>query len=224
MHITPLGDAALVVHLCAGFEDDAERCLTVVTSAQSRLEAARLPGVIEIAPAFTTLGVFFDPLRTHDLEGGIAQALRKRSPKQRTKARRIDVPVCYSDEFAPDLADVAARAALTPAEVIELHWRGLYRVACVGFTPGFPYLSGLPEAIATPRRGKPRDAVPAGSVAIGGRQTGIYPHASPGGWNIIGRTPLRLFDPGADPPSVFVIGDAVRFRSITRAEFDSFSE
>jgi inhibitor of KinA len=167
--------------------------------------------------------VFFDPLQSENLEAAIAEALRRRSPKKAAKARTIEVPVCYSDEFAPDLADVAARAALTPEEVIALHTRASYRVACVGFTPGFPYLSGLPEVIATPRRTTPRNAVAAGSVAIGGRQTGIYPHVSPGGWNIIGRTPLRLFDPGAVPPSLFGIGAAVRFRSITRAEFDRLS-
>jgi inhibitor of KinA len=223
MHITPLGDAALVVHVCRGFEEDAERCLTAVTDARARLVAARLPGVIEIAPAFTTLGVFFDPLRTDALENGIETALRKPSSRRRGKVRTIDVPVCYDEEFAPDLGDVAARAALTTAAVVKLHARASYRVACVGFTPGFPYLAGLPQAIATPRRQSPRKAVAAGSVAIGGGQTGIYPHASPGGWNIIGRTPLRLFDPEAVPPSLLVMGDEVRFRQITRAEFDRLS-
>jgi inhibitor of KinA len=111
MHITPLGDAALVVHVCGGFEKDAERCLTAVTAARARLLAARLPGVIEIAPAFTTVAVFFDPLRTSELDAGILTALRKRSAKRRAKARTIRVPVCYDDEFAIDIGDVAARAA-----------------------------------------------------------------------------------------------------------------
>ena len=224
MHITPLGDSALVVHVCAGFEDDAERCLTAVTNAVARLAAARLPGVIEITPAFTTLGLFFDPLRTDELERGVAEALRRRAPKPRAEARTITVPVCYCEEFAPDLADVAAHTALTPAEVVERHAASSYRVACVGFTPGFPYLSGLPNALATPRRAIPRNEVAAGSVAIGGRQTGIYPQSSPGGWNIIGRTPLRLFNPDAVPPSLFVIGDAVRFRAITRTEFHQLAQ
>ena len=222
--ITPLGDSAVIVHVCDGFEDDRERCLAAVISAQARLAAARIPGVIEIAPAFTTLGVFFDPGRGDGLHAAIADALQANSPKRLPAARTINVPVCYDDEFALDLPEIAARCGVSPAEVIRLHAGASYRVACVGFTPGFPYLSGLPDRLATPRRSTPRSAVPAGSVAIGGTQTGIYPHRSPGGWNIIGRTPLRLFDPRDEPPALFAIGDAVRFRGITRAEFDELSQ
>ena len=224
MHITPLGDSALVVHVCTGFEYDPERCLAAVAEARARLQAARLPGVIEIAPAFTTLSVFFDPLSVHDLETNIAAALRVRSTKRRAAPRHIEVPVCYDDEFAPDLSLVAAQSALPPAEVVRRHANASYRVACVGFTPGFPYLSGLPEELATPRRATPRRAVAAGSVGIGGRQSGIYPQSSPGGWNIIGRTPIHLFDPQQSPPSRFRIEDAVCFRAITRAEFEELSK
>jgi inhibitor of KinA len=158
-----------------------------------------------------------------DLEIAIADALRSKGSKKLSKTRTIDVPVCYDDEFALDLPEVAAHCRLPPDEVVRLHARAAYRVACVGFTPGFPYLSGLPDRLATPRRSTPRSAVPAGSVAIGGNQTGIYPHQSPGGWNIIGRTPLRLFDPRSDPPARLAIGDAVRFRVIAREEFDELS-
>ena len=223
MHITPLGDSALVVHVCAGFEHDPERCLAAVTRAHARLEAARLAGVIEIAPAFTTVGVFFDPLIARNLDAEIAAALRRRSKRVQAATREIEVPVCYEDEFAPDLEEIATRSQLAVEEVIRVHAGASYRVACVGFTPGFPYLSGLPDELVTPRRARPRAAVDSGSVAIGGRQTGIYPQRSPGGWNIIGRTPLRLFNAEAVPPSFLVIGDAVRFRQITRAEFDQLS-
>jgi inhibitor of KinA len=133
------------------------------------------------------------------------------------------VPVCYDRDFAVDLDEVATRSRLMPAEVVSRHASASYRVACVGFTPGFPYLSGLPNELATPRRLTPRKLVAAGSVGIGGNQTGIYPQDSPGGWNIIGRTPLRLFDPSEVPPSLFVIGDTVRFRQITRDEFEQLS-
>jgi inhibitor of KinA len=223
MQITPLGDSALVVHVCAGFEHDAARCLAAVTKARARLHAARLPGVIEITPAFTTVGVFFDPLAVDNLESSIVEALRGRSTNVPTPNRNIEVPVCYEEEFAPDLAEVATRSQLTPEAVVSRHVRATYRVSCVGFTPGFPYLSGLPNELATPRKATPRKIVVAGSVAIGGKQTGIYSQESPGGWNIIGRTPLRLFDPSAMPPALFAIGDAVRFCQITRAEFGQMS-
>ena len=215
-----------MLHVCDAFEDDAERCLEAVTDAHRRLTNARLTGVVEIIPAFTTVGVFVDPANTEALEVKIAATLNGRPPSNRgklAKPRRIEVPVCYDEEFAVDLHDVAEHSGLQLAEVITLHAAARYRVRCVGFTPGFPYLSGLPAELATGRRASPRKAVAAGSVAIGGRQTGIYPQQSPGGWNIIGRTPLRLFDPEQASPSLFKIGDGVRFRAITRAEFDQLS-
>ncbi|HEX8077073.1 MAG TPA: carboxyltransferase domain-containing protein, partial [Chthoniobacterales bacterium] len=110
-----------------------------------------------------------------------------------------------------------------PDEVVRRHSNATYRVACVGFTPGFPYLVGLPPELATPRRASPRTEIPAGAVAIGGTQTGIYPRKSPGGWNIIGRTPLKLFEVKRDPPALFSSGDLVRFREISRGEFDQLA-
>jgi inhibitor of KinA len=131
--------------------------------------------------------------------------------------------VCYEGEFAPDLAEVAHHAGLSPDEVAQRHAAAAYRVGCVGFMPGFPYLTGLPPELATPRRAIPRREVAAGSVAIGGSQTGIYPSVSPGGWNVIGRTPLRLFDVTRQPPALLRAGDAVRFRAISRTEFESLA-
>jgi inhibitor of KinA len=135
----------------------------------------------------------------------------------------VEIPVCYGDELGPDLADVSRAAGLPEADVIRLHAGASYRVACVGFIAGFTFLSGLPSELATPRRATPRQEVPAGSVGIGGAQTGIYPKKSPGGWNIIGRTPLRLFDVANDPPATVRAGDRVRFREISRQEFDALS-
>src|SRR5207244_604936 len=119
---------------------------------------------------------------------------RHRIATQRS-VRLVEIPVCYDPEFALDIDDVARRAAISPSEVIRLHSSAEYRVACIGFVPGFPFLAGLPKELATPRRDVPRKQIPPGSVGIGGAQTGIYPLRSPGGWNLIGRTPLRLFDP-----------------------------
>jgi inhibitor of KinA len=141
------------------------------------------------------------------------------------KARRIEIPVCHDDEFALDLARVARQTQLTGEAVIALHSSSEYTVACVGFVPGFPFLAGLSEKLRVPRLESPRTKVPAGSVAIANAQAGIYPFESPGGWNVIGRTPLRLFDTNAQSPALLQPGDRVRFRRTTRDEFErSFKE
>ena len=134
------------------------------------------------------------------------------------------MPVCYDPQFALDLETVAQHCDLSPNEIVERHAAARYQVRCVGFIPGFPYLSGLPSTLATPRRATPRTAVPAGSVAIGGGQTGIYPLVSPGGWNIIGRTPLRLFDVEREPAVLLAAGDRVRFVAITPEEFAQWAK
>jgi inhibitor of KinA len=225
MRIEPLGDSALLIRVVDDFHPGDS--LDAILRATAALEAAAIPGVVEFVPAYTTIGVFFDPGRTglEALQTEIEAALQETDltlfPAQTRST--IEVPVCYEDELAPDLRDVAWRARLSLEEVVQRHSSGTYRVSCVGFSPGFPYLSGLPAELATPRRDSPRQRVPPGSVAIGGAQTGIYPSISPGGWNIIGRTPLRLFDVERDPPALFHAGDRVVFRRISRREFDAFS-
>jgi inhibitor of KinA len=136
----------------------------------------------------------------------------------------IEIPVCYDAEFGFDLNRVAEHTKLSKREIVDLHGAGEYRVACIGFVPGFTFLSGLPKNLATPRRDVPRKEIPAGSVGIGGAQTGIYPLRSPGGWNLIGRSPLRLFDASKNPPTLLCPGDRVRFRAITREEFEAVHE
>jgi inhibitor of KinA len=234
MRIEPLGDSALLVRVVEEFHP--EKSLDAVLRGVHALERAAIPGVTELAPAYTTIGVFFDPARIarDDGESSAFEALETRiehAIKTASKPGRfwtaatpvIEVPVCYEAEFAPDLAAVAEHAGLSQDEVIQRHSSASYRVTCVGFTPGFPYLSGLPTELATTRRATPRKEIPAGAVAIGGTQTGIYPRKSPGGWNIIGRTPLRLFDVERNPPSLFRAGDHIRFRKISRNEFEPFS-
>jgi inhibitor of KinA len=152
--------------------------------------------------------------------------LARRSPRKSRLPDRdlIEIPVCYIGDLAPDLEEVARHSRLAPGEVIQRHSAPEYRVQCIGFTPGFPFLSGLPPELSTPRRASPRSKVSAGSVAIGGAQTGIYPLQSPGGWNIIGRTPLALFDVRRDPPVFLQAGDRVRLRPISHEEFENWKE
>jgi inhibitor of KinA len=226
MRIEPLGDSALLVRVVEEFHPD--ESLEAVVRATEVLKAAAIPGVLEFVPAYTTIGICYDPAQTgalDDLRTRIEAALGQDLETARDRAvASIEVPVCYDDrEFAPDLDLVAQHAGLSSTEVIARHSAAAYRVTCVGFTPGFPYLTGLPAELATPRRASPRKEIPAGAVAIGGTQTGIYPRKSPGGWNIIGRTPLRLFDVERDPPAIFHAGDRVRFRRISRDEFEEMS-
>jgi len=234
MQVTALGDSALIVRVRDRFDDAPDETLSEVLAALRRLENAQIPGVIELAPAYTTVAVFFDPLRAiHDGAGPdgvielliqrIGEALAGRRRQHKHAAHTAEIPVCYDLEFAMDLKRVANHAQISPSEVIDLHRGAEYRVNCIGFTPGFPYLSGLPDKLATPRHTVPRKEIPAGSVAIAGAQAGIYPQKSPGGWNVIGRTPFRLFDPQRDPPVLLQTGDQMRFRKITREEFESLN-
>jgi len=234
MEITPLGDSALILRMGDQLQDASEQTVNQVLGAMHRIERAQLPGIIELAPAYTTLAVYFDPVRVIDggadpgdvvdwLTKKLNDALGKSRRLRRDKShvRAIEVPICCDTEFALDLEQVARHAKLSPTEVVDLYCAGTYCVGCIGFTPGFPYLLGLPQKLATPRRASPRKDVSAGSVAIGGEQTGIYPLRSPGGWNVIGRTPLQLFDPQNNPPALLNVGDRIRFRAITRDEFEA---
>lgn len=234
MDITPLGDSALIVRVAERVDEMPERTLREVLAVQQRIVAARLPAVIEVAVAYTTVAVFFDPVQAAaagapDTAEWLAERIRAivecgdaggvRAPVQ---ARLVEIPVCYAGEFGPDLADVAWHAGLASDDVVRRHNEAEYCVHCIGFSPGFPYLGGLPSELAVPRRAVPRTDVPAGSVAIGGMQTGIYPRRSPGGWHLIGRTPMVLFDADAADPALLRAGDRVRFRPITREQFEAW--
>jgi len=227
-----IGDCALLIQFGECF-DAATNARALATAA--RIRAARLPGISDIAPAYASVCVRYEPLLWNDAAAasayaGIARALSALvadvaapAPAEGADGNVIDVPVCYEREFAPDLHDVAAASGLDAATVVARHCSTTYRVAMLGFAPGFPYLFGLDPALHTPRRASPRTRVPAGSVAIGGAQTGIYPRELPGGWNLIGRTPLRLFAAERDPPALFAPGQHVRFRAIDAREFATLS-
>jgi inhibitor of KinA len=190
-----------------------------VIALAAAIEARQLPGVAEVVPAAASLAVQADPelFDQAGLEETIAAVARTSRPV--TPGSLHQLPVCYEPPFALDLDTVAAACGCTPADVVQRHLAVEYRVFMLGFLPGFPYLGLLDERIAVPRRQAPRVAVPAGSVGIAGRQTGVYPMESPGGWHIIGRTPLPLFDPAGKPPARLGPGDRVRFVPIDRRDY-----
>ena len=185
-----------------------------------RLEEDSSGRILNLHPAYTTLLIRFDPLSaTHaDMEALVRQRIQAKL-QDLPERKRLYVPVCYGGAFGPDLEEVARLTDLTLAEVIEIHCSVEYRVYFLGFTPGFPYLGGMDPRIAVPRLDSPRKAVDAGSVGIADEQTGIYPVASPGGWRLIGRTPLKLFRPDQPNPSFILPGDNLRFRPITPDEY-----
>lgn len=219
MTLSPLGDSAVVVALGSGLD---EAVLRRVRALATALERDRPAGVVEVVPAFASVTVFYDAVHT----GGYARLcaeIEARAAKAEAvlvsqEARTFEIPVCYGGEAGPDLSEVAARAGLSTEAVVALHTGSDYLVHAIGFAPGFAYLGGLPEKLHTPRRATPRTAVPAGTVGIGGAQTGVYPLATPGGWNLIGRTPRRLFDAGRAEPALLRTGDRVRFRAISVGE------
>jgi KipI family sensor histidine kinase inhibitor len=192
--------------------------------------AKDIAGVLEVLPTYCSVSIYFDEAICQiSLLKDLAQKALQKSEEEKTEstdsARTITIPVCYEDqEFAPDLEKVALHAKLSKEEVIKLHSSSDYLIYMMGFLPGFPYLGGMNPRLKTPRLETPRTKIPAGSVAIGGAQTGLYPVESPGGWNIIGRTPLRLFDVERKPFFLYEAGDKIRFLPITREEFENFDE
>lgn len=219
MRVAPWGDTGLRIEFGPG---DGQPGVARARRLAEALADDPPPGLVEAVPAFGTVTVFYDRRRVADFaawcDSLVERAEALATEPDRGGGREYVIPVCYAREWAPDLDQVAARAGLSAAEVVARHSAAEYRVAAVGFTPGFPYLSGLPAALHTPRRATPRAVVPAGSVGIGGNRTGIYPLASPGGWNLIGRTPLTLFNPRNEPPALLGVGDRVRFQAITEEE------
>jgi KipI family sensor histidine kinase inhibitor len=186
------------------------------------LQAEADPRIRNLHPAYASILIDFDPLRcTHEeLAARAEQLMKKGSGTGEANTTTVGIPVCYGGEFGPDLDDVAAHNRLSPDEVIRVHSSATYLVYFLGFSPGFAYMGGLPQALHTPRLQTPRKFVEAGTVGIAGSQTGVYPVGSPGGWRLIGRTPVRMFDPAATPPSRLQPGDQVRFSAIDRTTYE----
>ncbi|MFD0678488.1 MULTISPECIES: 5-oxoprolinase subunit PxpB [unclassified Paenibacillus] len=242
----PLGEQAVVIRWEGGIDDQTWR---LIDHCLESLERHRFPELIEWVAAYRTVTVYYDPValylksaRGYDPNENrtpyelvcrwIHHCLREQQPgdvgEDSLESRAIEpaariktVPVCFGGVHGPDLGEVALHTGLRPEEVVELYCSTTYLVHMIGFVPGFPYLGGLPQRLQTPRRSFPRGEIPAGSVGIAGEQTGIYPLATPGGWQLIGRTPMTLFDPALSQPSLFSAGDYVRFMPITVAEFDA---
>jgi inhibitor of KinA len=221
MTLSPLGDSALVLTLGEEVDDAMSARVAGVAEAIRR---AAVAGVVDVVPAFATVTVFYDVSRTGAYSGFEARVVAianeagdttSRSPIGRT----VEIPVCYGGEYGPDLETVAAHAGAGLDELIEMHSGAEYRVHAIGFVPGFGYLGGLPHKLHAPRRATPRPSVAVGSVGIGGSQTGVYPMVTPGGWNLIGRTPLVMFDATRNQPALLHTGDRVRFRAISSEEF-----
>jgi inhibitor of KinA len=187
------------------------------------IEAARLAPVRDLVPTYRSLLVSYDPLLTtfDALRTTIAALAGQLSDLPIPPPRVVEIPTCYGGEFGPDIAFVAAHTRLTEDEVIALHSGTSYLVYMMGFSPGFTYLGGMSERLATPRLKTPRTAIPAGSVGIAQQQTGIYPVQSPGGWQLIGRTPVSLFDPARVPPVVVEAGDSIRFVPISPTDYEA---
>ena len=210
LSVHPLGETALCCTLPTPVSlEQQQRIWQLATG------LAEVDGVQELIPGMNNLTLVFDPLCTEPAElEAAAQALWAKPPRRRQLGQLVDIPVIYD---GPDLGDVAKHCGFSAAEVVQRHTAAEYVVYFLGFQPGFAYLGGLDEALHTPRRPEPRVSVPAGSVGIGGTQTGIYPLASPGGWQLIGRTNMPLFDPRAEPPTLLAPGDRVRFVAVDAA-------
>lgn len=229
--IEPLGDCGLLVVFGDEVNDKVQQ---MVTAFSNLLSDYSIEGVIEFIPSYTTVTIFYNPLYFLDNKQkspfqGCKQMVRHLIEKIDLKTDNISdktrvIPVCYGGEYGPDLAEISKIHRIDIDEVINIHIDAIYTVAMIGFAPGFPYLSGLNKQIATPRLTSPRKMVPKGAVGIAGVQTGIYSLSSPGGWQIIGRTPITLFDHKKVQPSLLQQGDKVRFKRITETQFKAWGD
>jgi inhibitor of KinA len=217
------GDRGLLVE----FGDRIDPAINArVRALDSSLRRRPVRGVIETIPTYRSLAIVYDPLEVgfHDLLDLVRARAEQGGEAAELPSRIVTIPACYGGEQGPDIAFVAEYGRVTIPQVIEIHSSAEYLVYMIGFTPGFPYLGGLDERLAAPRLETPRKLVPAGSVGIAGNQTGIYPMESPGGWRLIARTPVRLFDPGRESPVLLRSGDRVRFEPIGREAFLAIEE
>jgi KipI family sensor histidine kinase inhibitor len=218
----PASDQTLLVHFGQEISLDTHR---QIVSFLKLLASEPIEGILNLHPAYTSVLVKFDALRfTHaEMESRLAPYVSRLNEVSLPEPRRREIPVCYGAEYGPDLAEVAQLHNLKQEDVVGLHSSAEYIVYFLGFVPGFAYLGGLPLELETPRLASPRKRVPAGSVAIGGNQTGVYPISTPGGWRLIGRTPISLFRSEAEEKSYLMIGDRVVFVPISGKKFEGLA-
>jgi inhibitor of KinA len=225
-----LSERALTVEVG---EEISEDVLAWVMAVQQAVMDRDIKGVLDVVTAYTTVTVFFDPVAVYRFSQGsndAASDIIKRQVEDVLEglqlneylyqAQPVVIPVCYDEAFAPDLAWVAEHHHTSVEAIVEMHTASIFTVFMIGFTPGFPYMGVLPDSLQSPRKAAPRMSVPAGSVGLAGKQTGIYPYTTPGGWQIIGRTPLALFDPKQKRPALLKAGDRIRFEAISSAAFN----
>ena len=219
----PAGDRALAVELG---DDIAPETNAAVRDLFVALEGNPIDGVVDLIPSYRSILVNYDPLILDfaQLHEKLTAILASVSAGEPATPRCVQIPVLYGGDAGPDLDHVADHNGLSTSEVVKIHSAPQYLVYMLGFSPGFPYLGGMDERIETPRLDTPRTIIPAGSVGIAEKQTGVYPTATPGGWQIIGKTPLHFFDPDADPPSLLEPGDLIRFVPIEQDEFDAIAQ
>ena len=219
----PASDQSLLIYFGQQITPDAHQR---VRKLLRLLEQKPIAGVRNLNPAYCSILVSFDALQLNhtDLEEILRGYIHRLDALRIPKGRELKIPTCYGGEFGPDLDEVASLHGITPAQAIELHAAATYVVYFLGFVPGFAYLGELPEALATPRLDSPRRSTPPGSVGIAGNQTGVYPFATPGGWRLIGRTPIAMFRPERKAMSFLSIGDRVRFTPISAARFAAWGK
>ena len=217
LKIIPAGDAAVIIKAGDDISPDTNMKVRQIMQAMEKID---LPGIMEMVPSYNELMIYYQPgvIDFHQMTGYIRKAESKMESMPAPSAKRVYVPVCYGSEEGPDLELVANTNSLSKEQVIELHTNSNLLIYMLGFSPGFCYLGGMNPRISCPRKTSPRLDIPAGSVGIAGNQTGIYPISSPGGWQIIGHTPLLPFTPNAEEPFLFKAGDRIRFFEIDREE------
>ncbi|MCZ0702175.1 inhibitor of KinA [Natronobacillus azotifigens] len=227
--LSPMGDQSILIELGNTIDLATHDIVQHVVTCLDSMDHA---WIIEYIPAFTSITVIYDPVQVLEIEANpfkspyhivaniIEEQIQQIAVLETKKQRTIEIPVLYGGEYGPDISIVAEHNHLTIEEVISFHTAGEYTVYMIGFAPGFPYIGGLPKRIATPRKTTPRSVTPARSVGIAGEQTGVYSIESPGGWQVIGRTPLELFQPNDPEPTLLQTGDKIKFKSVTKEVYD----
>lgn len=217
------GDSSILIEFGNEISPEINRKITATVRL---MREQQIQGVVDIIPAFCSLLINYDPrvISFEKIERRMRHLVKLETAAEEVRKKIIEIPVCYGGEFGPDISTVAEHAGISKEEVIRIHSSGDYLIYMLGFLPGFSYLGGLDERIHTPRLADPRMMIPAGSVGIGGSQTGIYPLDSPGGWQLLGRTPVKTYDPDREEPILFEAGDYIRFIPIDESEFFRIKE